>query len=61
MSQMPENGNHESVSRVDRGDDDPLERVRKVIKELTPEWEASRERSKRALAEMDALLKLRSR
>jgi hypothetical protein len=59
---MPENGNHKPTShRADRHDDDPLERVRKKIEEIRPEWEASRERSQRALGELDAALKLHSR
>ncbi|HEX6152844.1 MAG TPA: hypothetical protein VFZ19_04895 [Solirubrobacterales bacterium] len=59
---MPDNGNQEPAARrADRDQGDPLERVRKVIEEIRPEWEASRERSQRALAELDAALELRSR
>jgi len=50
-----------SSERADRNSDDPWERMQRVVEELRPEWEASRERSKRALAEADAALKLRSR
>jgi hypothetical protein len=62
MPYMPERENNEGASRrADRSGDDPFERLRKYLDEVRPEWEASRERSKRALAEMDAALKLRSR
>jgi hypothetical protein len=59
---MPERGNNNETSRrADRNGEDPFERLRKYLDEVRPEWEASRERSKRALAELDAALKLRSR
>jgi hypothetical protein len=59
---MPESHNKkEGPPRVDRSSGDPFERLRKYLDEVRPEWEASRERSKRALAELDAALKLRSR
>lgn len=59
---MPEHENHREPSkRIDGNGEDPLERMRKVFEEVRPEWEASRERSQRALAELDAALKLRSR
>jgi hypothetical protein len=56
----PDNSNEDS-GRADRSGDDPFERLRKYLDEIRPEWEASRERSKRALAEMEIALKLSSR
>ena len=62
MSHMPENEEAKRSSRrIEGSGDDPFERLRKYLKEVQPEWEASRERSRRALAELDAALKLRSR
>jgi hypothetical protein len=59
---MPERENHKKLSRrSDEKASDPFEQVRKLREELEPEWEASEERSKRALAEMEVALKLRSR
>jgi hypothetical protein len=62
MSSMSENEKaRKSRRQAERGDYDPLERMRKVFDELAPEWEASRERSRRAIAEAEVALKLRSR
>jgi hypothetical protein len=59
---MPERENHRRPSRrADRNDDDPLEQMRRFREEMEVEWEASEERSRRALAEMEVALKLRSR
>ena len=59
---MQKNGTHERSShRSRRGDSDPWEQIRKVLEEAQDEFEASRERSKRALAEADAALKIGSR
>ncbi|MGN6257378.1 MAG: hypothetical protein ACTHN3_06475 [Solirubrobacterales bacterium] len=58
---MQESGNSSTPRRRPRSSDDPMVRLREVMDKARKEFNASRERGRRAVAEADAALKLRSR
>lgn len=61
LLQMSDNGNHTSSRRAARDGDDPMTHLRKTMDRARSDLNQSLQRSKRALAEADAALKIGSR